>query len=363
LAPLPGGEAATSAVLAGDQILAAGEGRLLRFDPAGHVQEEGLPSPPIRLFAASGLVFADTAAGLYRRTGEGWVLARSRPAGLPPGSAHVGALAWLGQRLVAGLFDGGLVVADPGAPVPAWSAVPGTLAWGVNALLPAGGVLQVASLRGTARFDGRTLTGTGDLGPAFALAGTRDGVAVGFGQGLLLPGAGLLSAFHGLPGNQTLALVEGDALFVGTPSGLGAVSGHRVLWRVTAGEGRLPHPWITALALRSGDLFIGTYGGGVARRTPARDQPLAVGTFTAFPETGGLKVNTGCLVEAAGRLYLGTDGRGLWRLARDGSRFEPVQVRLPSMRVTALLEGPRVLYVGTDEGLARLALPLPEEVS
>ncbi len=74
-------------------------------------------------------------------------------------------------------------------------------------------------------------------------------------------------------------------------------------------------------------------------------------------------MNTGCLVEAAGRLYLGTDGRGLWRLSADGARFEPIRAQLPSPRVTALLEGPGALYVGTDEGLARIPLPIPDEGS
>ncbi|WP_306599252.1 hypothetical protein [Geothrix sp. 21YS21S-2] len=363
LAAVPGGEDATSAAVEGAEVLAAGGGRLLRFGPGGRAREDFLPAPPRKVMAASGLAFADTDAGLYRRGKEGWVLARPRPAALPPGSVHVGALAWLGQRLVAGIFNGGLAVAEPRGAALAWSAVPGSGTWGVNALLPVGGALQVASLRGSARFDGRTLKGAGEGGAAFSLAATRDGVAVGCGQGVLMPGSRMLSAFHGLPGNQALALASGEALFVGTPSGLGAVAGNRVLWRVTAGEGRLPHPWITALALHRGDLFLGTYGGGVARRTAPADQPRAVGAFQAFPETSALKVNTGCLVEAGGRLYLGTDGRGLWRLSADGARFEPIRARLPSPRVTALLEGPGVLYVGTDEGLARIPLPLPDEGS
>ena len=93
------------------------------------------------------------------------------------------------------------------------------------------------------------------------------------GQGLLLPGSRFLSAFHGLPGNQALALAGGEPLYVGTPSGLGAVSGSRVAWRVTAGEGRLPHPWVTALALRGDGLYIGTYGGGVTRPGAVPPQP------------------------------------------------------------------------------------------
>jgi hypothetical protein len=275
----------------------------------------------------------------------------------------VGALAWLGNRLVAGLFDGGLAVADPRGTGLAWKAVPGPGAWGVNALLPTGGTVLVASLRGVARYDGRALSDPDPAAPgaAFALAETPDGVVAGYGQGVLLPGQRLLSAFHGLPGNQALALAQGEALFVGTPTGLGAVRAGRVLWRVTAGEGRLPHPWITALALQGDALFIGTYGGGVARRTAPASEPLAVGTFTDFPETRGLKVNEGCLAPCGGGLLLGTLGQGLWRLSRDGTRFRPLAVQLPSPNVTALLESPGALYVGTDEGLARVPLPLPDE--
>jgi ligand-binding sensor domain-containing protein len=99
----------------------------------------------------------------------------------------------------------------------------------------------------------------------------------------------------------------------------------------------------------------------VARRMAADGNPK--GRFEAFPETEGLKVNTGCLVEAGGRLFLGTDGQGLFRLSRDGSRFEPLRLALPSPRVTAILPAADALYVGTDEGLARLRLPLPDEGS
>jgi hypothetical protein len=117
---------------------------------------------------------------------------------------------------------------------------------------------------------------------------------------------------------------------------------------------------VTALALREDGLYIGTYGGGVTRRVAGAGPK---GQFEAFPETEGLKVNAGCLVEAGGRLYLGTDGQGLFRLSRDGARFEPLRLPLPSSRVTAILSGPGALYVGTDEGLARLPLPLQGEGS
>jgi hypothetical protein len=267
----------------------------------------------------------------------------------------VGTLAWLGGKLVAGFFDGGLAVAEPeaGAKTLAWRAVPGSDAWGVNALLPAGGALYVASLRGAARFDGTRLTPLEGPGAAFSLAATPDGVAIGYGQGVLLPGPRLLSAFHGLPGNQALALLSGDALFVGTPSGLGALVGTRVKWSVTPGQGKLPHPWVTALARREDGLYVGTYGGGVVRRTATSDESAA-GRFEPFAETAGLKINAGGLVEAGGRLYAATDGRGVWRLSRDQRHFVPLDLPLPSPRITALLAGKDGLWVGTDEGVARV---------
>ena len=288
--------------------------------------------------------------------------AGAAPARLPPpGAAHVSALGLMGSRaLVLGAFDGGLALGETGAAGWAWSPLPSAPAWAVNAILAGGDGLYVASLRGAARFDGARWTALGDpaTGPAFALAATRDGIAVGYGQGVRCPGRGCFRPSTACPGTRRWPCAPGAQLFVGTPSGLGAVSGGKVAWRVTAGEGRLPHPWVTALADRAEGLYIGTYGGGVARRVAVAGSPK--GRFEAFPETQGFKVNPGCLVEAGGRLFMGTDGQGLFRLSRDGARFEPLSLPLPSGRVTALLPGPGALWVGTDEGLARLPLPLAD---
>lgn len=373
------GDARTGSMLplaAGDDVVTgvAVDGRFRGLDgtdalavrtfTAEGVREDALPWPARRLLTSAGVLFADTTDGLFRRETDGWKRAAPRPAALPPGPAHVTALGLLGSDLVAGLFDGGLVLAGTGDAGLRWRAVPGSAAWGVNALLPAGGALYVASLRGAARFDGRRLTAIEGPGAAFSLAATADGVAIGYGQGVLLPGPQrLLSAFHGLPGNQALALAYDDMLFVGTPSGLGGIADQRVRFRVAAGEGRLPHPWVTALALSRGTLYVGTYGGGIVRRTGSRVE-AAVGRvdrarYDGFAETEGLKVNPGCLVEAEGRLYAGTDGHGLYRLDADGRRFDPVPAALPSRRITALLPAPGALYIGTDEGVARLPLGGP----
>jgi hypothetical protein len=360
-APLAAGEDVITGVALDGAFRALDDaGQVVRAFDAGRVRDDVLPFPARRLLASAGILYADTTDGLYRRDADGWRLAAPRRPALPPGPAHVTALGFLGSELLAGLFDGGLVTAQGVDGGLRWREVPGTAAWGVNALLPAGGALYVASLRGAARFDGRRLTPLDGPGAAFSLAATADGVAIGYGQGVLLPGTRLLSAFHGLPGNQALALLEGEALFVGTPSGLGAIGDRRVRFRVAGGEGRLPHPWVTALALSQGRLFVGTYGGGIVRRTASGvDAPVGRGDrarYEPFVETEGLKINAGCLVEAEGRLYAGTDGKGLYRLSADGRAFEPVAASLPSRRVTALLAAPGVLYVGTDEGVARMPL-------
>lgn len=356
LAPVSGGEDVVTGVLHEGDFLGLAQppaATLSRFGRDGRVREEPLPSPARRLHVSQGTLFADTLAGLFRRAASGWVPVPSAVPVLPGERSHVGALARLGERVVAGLFDGGLLMRDGRA----WKLVEGSQAWGVNALLPTGGELYVASLRGAARFDGRSLRALEGPGAAFSLAVTDQGVAVGYGQGVLLPGGRLLSAFHGLPGNQALALASArPALYVGTPSGLGAIEERRVRWQVTQGEGRLPHGWVTALAVSGEALYVGTYGGGVVRRLPASQPERAAraGRFEPFVETEGLKINTGCLVEAHGRVYAGSDGRGLWRLSLDGRRFQPWKVTLPSPRVTALLPEPDGLLVGTDEGLTLL---------
>jgi hypothetical protein len=197
---------------------------VVRIEASGAITREPLPAVVRRTLVSQGTLLADTDLGLHSRGNQGWQLVRPRPALLPDGHSHVGALAQFAGRLHVGLFDGGLVAGTPSEDDLDLSPVAGTSAWAINALLATGGELRVASLRGASRYDGRKLTEITGPGAAFSLAETNDGVVIGYAQGVLLPGAGLLSAFHGLPGNQALALASGPELLVGTPTGLGAVA-------------------------------------------------------------------------------------------------------------------------------------------
>jgi|CXWL01.1.fsa_nt_gi hypothetical protein len=370
---LPNGESVGSITAFGDRLFATADPpdvSLRRYDGAGRLQVEQLPSPVRRVFAVGDRLVTDTANGLAERVNDSWRVISRRRQQESFGNAHVGALAGYRGRIVVGFFDGGLaeLAPEPSLRSPSSAAKSkeedpmilrafdqrgsgSDAVWAVNGLLEAGGVLHIASLRGAFRFDGSSVTPVEGSGAAFSLASTRGGVALGFGEGVLLPERKLLSAFHGLPGNQATALASvGEGLLVGTPSGLGYVEGLKVRWRVASGEGRLPHPWVTAILPMEGSVLIGTYGGGLTRRVGGMSDQ---GDWEPFVETAGLKVNTGCLVTAGGRVYAGTDGTGLFRLTLDGSRFEPLKLSLPSPRVTALFERDGFLYIGTDEGLTR----------
>lgn len=345
----------TQAVAVGGTILGLPGERsasLVRIE-AGWAREEILPAVARKLIASDGAVFVDTEAGLYQRTPSGYRAVSPRPRSTPEGPFHVGALARFDGALAVGLFDGDLFLGREGPDGLALRRFADPSVWGVNALLPDGGGLYIASLRGASRLIGERIEALDGPGAAFSLASTKDGVAIGYGQGVRMGDRRLFSAFHGLPGNQALALVSSDALYVGTPSGLGSLRDHRVVESVAAGDGELPHPWVTALAEAPDGLHVATYGGGVARRAHGRG---GASRLTAYPETATFKVNPGCLVEVDGALFLGTDDRGLYVRRRNGDRFEPVNVVLPSSRVTALLPGANVLTVGTDAGIARLDL-------
>ena len=365
LAPVPRGADATAGVVwdgAFRFVPADGPPRVSALLGDGSRRETPAPERFFRLFVASGRLFADGPSGLRRfDPARGFELVREAPPALP--KPHVNALAADGARLFLGFFDGALAVADPRGTRLAATAFPSGDAWGVNALLPLGGVVYAATLRGAFRLaDGKARPLEG-AGAAFSLAATGSGLAIGYGQGVLLPGPRLLSAFHGLPGNQAYALAaSGEALWVGTPTGLGRVERRRVTERVLPGEGKLPHPWVTALLPREDGLWVATYGGGLAVRRAGDAGPA----WESFPETRGLKVNAGALLGLPdGRLCAGTQGSGVWCSDRLRSRFSRVDLPLPSPDVFALAafprESPDLLFVGTSEGLLRLpADALPE---
>ncbi len=183
-----------------------------------------------------------------------------------------------------------------------------------------------------------------------------------------------LSTADGLSQSFVNCILQDRAgfLWVGTQAGLNRYDGYgfEVFRHDPADPASLSHDWIVALAEdpATGDLWIATEGGGLARWS------RATGTFGSYrhdPEDpaslSGDRV-TSLAVDAAGSLWVGTIDAGLNRFdAATGSfrrfRHDPARSdSLASDQVRSIFAGRGGrLWVGTWAGLDRLdgAAPLP----
>jgi len=116
----------------------------------------------------------------------------------------------------------------------------------------------------------------------------------------------------------------------------------------------LKQNWITAVAgfpnAVTNGCFLGTYGAGVI----ALDQSGKWKTFADMP--AGVEVNPNAMISTKRAVYAGTLGKGLAVFDPSRERWTWVTEGLPSLNVTALgLTANGVLYIGTDNGLVRVA--------
>ena len=146
----------------------------------------------------------------------------------------------------------------------------------------------------------------------------------------------------------TAVLGVGAELWVGGIGGL-AVRRHGRWRRYGATSGHLPDNWVTALIYHDGDVFAGTYDGGLARVGKRR---------RLFTETNGLPcgwVNSHALLSWDARLWVGTMEGGL--LMNHGDEWRQFGLRdgLPSLDVTALVPSDKNgLWVATRAGVVHL---------
>lgn len=180
------------------------------------------------------------------------------------------------------------------------------------------------------------------------------GLAVATPAGLTFldaSGARSLYAFHGLVNNHAYTLgSSGDRLMVGTLGGISVLTDGVVRASYNTSNSHLTHNWITAIAPVGEEWFAGTYGGGVLRLDSS-------GEWQSFPDLpADLVVNPNALVVTEARIYVGTLDRGLFVYDRTSRRWSSWTAGLPSANVTALAPAGRGnLYVGTDNGLVRIA--------
>lgn len=180
-----------------------------------------------------------------------------------------------------------------------------------------------------------------------------DGMALATPAGITFldnTGAHSLYAFQGLVNNHVYALgAGGNELVAGTLGGLSLLAGGQVQRNLTVATSGLKHNWITGLAAVNNEWLVGTYGAGVLR--------LGVdGKVTSTDATrAGVVINPTAMV-ADGRVVLaGTLGHGLLVGDASGTRWRTVAAGLPSLNVTALAIRNGVVYVGTENGLVKIA--------
>ncbi len=163
-------------------------------------------------------------------------------------------------------------------------------------------------------------------------------------------GSRSLYAFHGLVNNHVYALAAvGERLLAGTLGGLSVLEAGVVRASYTTGNSELKHNWITAIVSLDGDWFVGTYGAGILRLDEA-------GRWHSFTDAGApLEINPNAMVASAERVYAGALDGGLYVYERGNGRWRVVTQGLPSRNVTALELSDGFLYVGTDNGLVRVA--------
>ena len=158
-----------------------------------------------------------------------------------------------------------------------------------------------------------------------------------------------LYAFEGLVNNHVYALgvrEDGETL-AGTLGGLSLVRHETVQRNLTATNSGLKHNWVTAIVLDEKDGWdIGTYGAGVMQMSHD-------GTVTAL--TPAFVVNPNAMLRTRNHLLVGSLSNGLWVETLSTGKWSDVLNGLPSKNVTALAERDGAIYVGTDNGLVKIA--------
>ncbi len=314
----------------------------------------------VRLAKLEGQVYAAAEDAIYRYepAARRWrpVLAGG---GFAMADRDVAALALSGGRLWVGYFDRGLDIMDAGLEH-AIHREDDTL-FCINRIVEdtAGGRTAVATANGLVLFDsgGRPRQVMGRKDGLLAdhvtdVAFREGGMVVATPAGLSFvdrSGVRSLYVFHGLVNNHVYTVAaRGRETVAGTLGGVSILDGDVVRTNYTTANSRLKHNWITAVLPVDDEWFAGTYGAGVLRLD-------AHGEWHGFADFPGTVVNPNAMLASGGRIYAGTLGRGLFVYDRGSGRWTSTTRGLPSRNVTALAAGGGYLYIGTDNGLVRVA--------
>ncbi len=270
------------------------------------------------------------------------------------------------NKLWVGYFDRGLDIVDPASSTA--RHLEDDHLFCINRLVndPRTGGIAAATANGLVLFD-RTGTLRQVLGRRDGLisehvtdiAYTPDSMTVATPAGLTFisnTGVESLYAFQGLVNNHVYSVAvspDGQQQIAGTLGGLSLLEHGVVRQNLTANNSALRHNWITAAlplpAYAGGGYLLGTYGGGLMQLTPNHD----IGTMPGAPATA--VINSNALLATPTHLLAGSLGQGLWIYGRNSRHWQQITGGLPSLNVTALAEHAGDLYIGTENGLVRIA--------
>ncbi|AEU34691.1 ligand-binding sensor domain-containing protein [Granulicella mallensis] len=192
------------------------------------------------------------------------------------------------------------------------------------------------------------------------IAFTHEGMTVATPAGITFftpSGAQSLYAFQGLVNNHVYTLAADRTnghLLAGTLGGISILDDEAVRQNVTLKNSGLKRNWITAIlrvpeAGAADTWFVGTYGGGIV-------QMDAAGHITAMDgATTSAVINPNAMLATAQHVFAGSLDDGLLIYNRASRRWSQITAGLPSKNVTAFAESDGELYIGTDNGIVRIA--------
>ena len=309
----------------------------------------------------SGGRYAVAPSVIYRfDAARGWRDALAPATGAVLTSRNIAALGFSGGSLWVGYFDAGMDVLGPD--LARIDHLEDDTLFCINRIAAdsSGRRTAVATANGLVLFDvagrRRQVLGRAEglLSDHVTDVAFRDnGMVVATPAGLsFIDNTGVRSiyVFEGLVNNHVYALASfGRETVAGTLGGVSVLEDDAVRANYTTANSGLRHNWVTAVARVGDDWFAGTYGAGVLRLSRDRQ-------WTAFPDLrGGIIVNPGAMLVTARRVFAGSLGRGLLIFDRNSERWTSLTRGLPSLNVTALAERSGYLYIGTDNGLLRIA--------
>ena len=305
--------------------------------------------------------------GLYRRSGSRWT-AVLEPTKAALTDNNIAALGFAPDgRLWVGTFDRGLDILDPSLTTAQHLEDDHLFCINRIALDPQRHTMAVATANGLVLFDSggkprQVLTRRdgliSDHVTDVVYSGDRLTVATPAGLTFIdSTGIQSLYAFQGLVNNHVYALAasaDGTELLAGTLGGVSLLSHDAVRRNLTVANSGLKHNWITAalpagVGNTDGGYMVGTYGAGVMRLD-------ASGHFSPMDlATRNMVINPNAMLGTSTHIFAGSLNQGLWSYSRAAQRWTQITSGLPSLNVTALAVRDGILYVGTQNGLVRIA--------